>query len=78
MEQVYALHMRTIEGLVLAIDAKDHTTYHHLHRVRTYAVEIGKELGLDSRNWMLSEPRRCCTTLASWQCPITSLTSPAV
>jgi diguanylate cyclase (GGDEF)-like protein/putative nucleotidyltransferase with HDIG domain len=47
VEQVCALHMRTIEGLALAIDAKDHTTHEHLHRVRTYAVEIAKELGLD-------------------------------
>jgi diguanylate cyclase (GGDEF)-like protein/putative nucleotidyltransferase with HDIG domain len=46
VEQVCALHLRTIEGLALAIDAKDHTTHQHLHRVRTYATEIGKELGL--------------------------------
>ena len=46
VEQVCALHLRTIEGLALAIDAKDHTTHQHLHRVRTYAIEVGKELGL--------------------------------
>jgi diguanylate cyclase (GGDEF)-like protein/putative nucleotidyltransferase with HDIG domain len=46
VEQVCALHLRTIEGLALAIEAKDHTTHQHLHRVRTYAVEIAKELGL--------------------------------
>jgi diguanylate cyclase (GGDEF)-like protein/putative nucleotidyltransferase with HDIG domain len=46
VEQVCALHLRTIEGLSLAIDAKDHTTHEHLHRVRTYATEIAKELGL--------------------------------
>jgi diguanylate cyclase (GGDEF)-like protein/putative nucleotidyltransferase with HDIG domain len=46
VEQLCELHMRTIEGLALAISAKDHTTYEHLHRVRTYAIEIGKELGL--------------------------------
>ena len=46
MEEVCALHLRTIEGLALAIDAKDHTTHEHLHRVRTYAVEIAKDLGL--------------------------------
>ncbi len=46
VEQVCALHMRTIEGLALAIDAKDHTTHQHLNRVRTYAVEIAKELAL--------------------------------
>jgi len=41
--------MRTIEALALAIDAKDHTTHKHLHRVRVYASEIGKELGLSSK-----------------------------
>jgi len=48
VEQVSALHMRTIEALALAIDAKDHATHEHLHRVRTYALEIAKELHLDS------------------------------
>ena len=46
VEEVCALHLRTIEGLALAIDAKDHTTHAHLHRVRTYAVEIARDLGL--------------------------------
>jgi putative nucleotidyltransferase with HDIG domain len=46
VEEVCALHLRTIEGLALAIDAKDHTTHKHLHRVRTYAVEIAKDLNL--------------------------------
>jgi diguanylate cyclase (GGDEF)-like protein/putative nucleotidyltransferase with HDIG domain len=46
VEEVCALHLRTIEGLALAIDAKDHTTHAHLHRVRTYAVEIASDLSL--------------------------------
>lgn len=46
VEEVCALHLRTIEGLALAIDAKDHTTHKHLHRVRTYAMEIAKDMGL--------------------------------
>jgi diguanylate cyclase (GGDEF)-like protein/putative nucleotidyltransferase with HDIG domain len=46
VEEVSALHLRTIEGLILAIEAKDHTTHSHLRRVGTYAVEIGKELNL--------------------------------
>jgi diguanylate cyclase (GGDEF)-like protein/putative nucleotidyltransferase with HDIG domain len=46
VEEVCALHLRTIEGLALAIDAKDHNTHEHLHRVRTYAIELAKELGL--------------------------------
>ncbi len=46
VEEIASLNMRTIETLALAIEAKDHTTHTHLQRVRTYAVEIGKELGL--------------------------------
>jgi diguanylate cyclase (GGDEF)-like protein/putative nucleotidyltransferase with HDIG domain len=49
VEEVCALHLRTIEALALAIDAKDHTTHEHLHRVRTYAVEIAKDLGLSEQ-----------------------------
>jgi len=46
VEEMASLHLRTIEALALAIEAKDHTTHDHLQRVRIYAVEIGKELGL--------------------------------
>jgi diguanylate cyclase (GGDEF)-like protein/putative nucleotidyltransferase with HDIG domain len=46
-EEIAALHLRTIEALSLAIEAKDHTTHDHLRRVQTYAVEIAKELRLD-------------------------------
>jgi putative nucleotidyltransferase with HDIG domain len=45
-EQVSSLHLRTIEALALAIEAKDETTGEHLQRVRVYAMEIAKELGL--------------------------------
>ena len=45
-EQVSNLHLRTIEALALAIEAKDETTGEHLHRVRVYAMELAKELGL--------------------------------
>jgi diguanylate cyclase (GGDEF)-like protein/putative nucleotidyltransferase with HDIG domain len=45
-EQVAALHLRTIEALSLAIDAKDHTTPEHLRRVQVYAIQIATELGL--------------------------------
>ena len=44
-ENVASLHLRTIEALALAIEAKDHTTHKHLQRVRVYAVEVAKELG---------------------------------
>ncbi|HJT87064.1 MAG TPA: HD domain-containing phosphohydrolase, partial [Bryobacteraceae bacterium] len=46
VEQMASLHLRTIEALALAIDAKDHTTHEHLNRVRTYAVELGRQMGL--------------------------------
>src|SRR5579864_6914649 len=45
-EQVSNLHLRTIESLALAIEAKDHTTHEHLQRVRIYAMELAKDLGL--------------------------------
>src|SRR5438270_13339511 len=41
-----ALHLRTIEALALAIEAKDHSTHEHLQRVQVYAMSIGKEMGL--------------------------------
>src|ERR1035441_1283012 len=45
-EQVSNLHLRTIEALALAIEAKDETTGEHLQRVRGYAMALAKELGL--------------------------------
>ena len=47
-EQVSTLHLRTIEALALAIEAKDHTTHEHLQRVRIYAMELAKDLGLNN------------------------------
>ena len=44
VEDMAALHLRTIEALALAIEAKDHTTHEHLKRVRVYAVEVAKQL----------------------------------
>jgi diguanylate cyclase (GGDEF)-like protein/putative nucleotidyltransferase with HDIG domain len=46
VEEIAGLHLRTIEALALAIEAKDATTHDHLQRVRIYATEIGKEIGL--------------------------------
>jgi diguanylate cyclase (GGDEF)-like protein/putative nucleotidyltransferase with HDIG domain len=46
VEEMASLHLRTIEALALAIEAKDHTTHEHLQRVRVYAVEIAKELNV--------------------------------
>ena len=46
VEEMANLHLRTIEALALAIEAKDHTTHDHLQRVRVYAIEVAKELGM--------------------------------
>ena len=45
-QEVASLHLRTIEALALAIEAKDHVTHDHVQRVRIYALEVGKDLGL--------------------------------
>jgi putative nucleotidyltransferase with HDIG domain len=45
-EKLSSLHLRTIEALALAIEAKDQTTGEHLQRVRIYAMELARELGL--------------------------------
>lgn len=42
-----ALHLRTIEGLALAVEAKDSLSIRgHLRRVRAYALRIARDLGL--------------------------------
>jgi diguanylate cyclase (GGDEF)-like protein/putative nucleotidyltransferase with HDIG domain len=45
-EKVSSLHLKTIEALALAIEAKDHTTHDHLQRVRVYAMELARDLKL--------------------------------
>ncbi len=45
--EIEALHLRTIEGLAMAVEAKDSNTHHHLMRVRVYVSELGKIMGLD-------------------------------
>src|ERR1700722_6001415 len=49
VEEIAGLHLRTIEALALAIEAKDTTTHDHLQRVRVYATEIGREIGLNQK-----------------------------
>jgi putative nucleotidyltransferase with HDIG domain len=44
--KVSNLHLRTIEALALAIEAKDQTTGEHLQRVGIYAMELAKQLSL--------------------------------
>jgi diguanylate cyclase (GGDEF)-like protein/putative nucleotidyltransferase with HDIG domain len=46
-DEVAALHLRTIEALALAIEAKDQTTHDHLQRVQVYCTEVGRELGMN-------------------------------
>jgi putative nucleotidyltransferase with HDIG domain len=45
--EMEALHLRAIEGLALAIEAKDENTHRHLMRVRVYVSELGKVMGMD-------------------------------
>jgi putative nucleotidyltransferase with HDIG domain len=47
LEETEALQFRTIEGLAMAIEAKDHKTHDHLVRVKVYVSEIGKSMALD-------------------------------
>ena len=46
-EEMANLHLRTVEVLALAIEAKDQTTHQHVQRVRIYATEIGRALRLN-------------------------------
>lgn len=46
LERMAELHMRTIEALALAIEAKDHTAQNHLQRMQLYCHSIGKALDL--------------------------------
>ena len=46
LEEMASIHLRTVEALALAIEAKDHTTGDHLQRVRIYAMELAKDLGV--------------------------------
>ena len=44
---IEALQFRTIEGLAMAIEAKDKNTHEHLLRVRVYVEELGKSMDLE-------------------------------
>jgi len=45
-EQLAELHLRTIEALAIAIDAKDEVTHDHVHRVQIYATGLARLFGL--------------------------------
>jgi diguanylate cyclase (GGDEF)-like protein/putative nucleotidyltransferase with HDIG domain len=42
VEEVNAIHMRTIEALAKAVDAKDQVTHDHIKRVQTYALGLAR------------------------------------
>src|SRR5271165_509446 len=46
-ESVAALHVRTIEALAMAIEAKDECTHEHLRRVQIYSLAVAAHMGLD-------------------------------
>ena len=46
MEEMAALHLRTIEALAIAIDAKDEVTHDHVRRVQIYCTGLARLFGL--------------------------------
>ena len=46
VEEITDLHLRTIEALAIAIDAKDEVTHDHVHRVQIYATGLARLVGL--------------------------------
>lgn len=46
VEEMTDLHLRTIEALAIAIDAKDEVTHDHVHRVQIYATGLARQFGL--------------------------------
>jgi diguanylate cyclase (GGDEF)-like protein/putative nucleotidyltransferase with HDIG domain len=48
-ENVADLHLRTIEALAIAIDAKDEVTHDHVRRVQIYATGLAKLFGLSDK-----------------------------
>ncbi|HKY05276.1 MAG TPA: HD domain-containing phosphohydrolase, partial [Blastocatellia bacterium] len=48
MEQMADLHLRTIEALAIAVDAKDEVTHDHVFRVQVYATGLARHFGLSA------------------------------
>jgi diguanylate cyclase (GGDEF)-like protein/putative nucleotidyltransferase with HDIG domain len=46
VDEMGDLHLRTIEALAIAIDAKDEVTHDHVHRVQIYATGLARLFGL--------------------------------
>ena len=45
-EEIVGLHLRTIESLALAIDARDGTSHMHIERLPLLAMQVAEQLGL--------------------------------
>ena len=48
-EQMAELHLKTIEALAIAIDAKDEVTADHVYRVQIYSTGLARLFGLSGR-----------------------------
>src|SRR5881396_243921 len=48
------LYLRTVESLGLAVDAKDQTTYGHIHRVRAYAMGLARFCGIKDKKELMA------------------------
>lgn len=58
LQETEALHLRAIEALAMAIEAKDQNTHEHLFRVRDYVAKVADRMHLDQ------EQRRALRTAA--------------
>ena len=76
-EEVASLHLRTIEALALAIEAKDHTTHDHLRASKSTRGNWLPRWISPRKNCRRCRRRPCCTISASWRCRNTSSRSPA-
>ena len=74
-EELASLHRRTIETLAVAIEAKDQTTRDHLARVEVYAMEIGRELGLNESELKALEAAALLHDIGKLAVPNTSFPS---
>jgi diguanylate cyclase (GGDEF)-like protein/putative nucleotidyltransferase with HDIG domain len=45
-DRIQRLHVATMEALALAIEAKDHTSHHHIRRVQVYSTGLARALGM--------------------------------
>ena len=72
VEQTRALHMRTLEALAIAIDAKDEVTHDHVRRVQIYSTGSRACSACSTERSKPCGRARSCTTSASSPCPTTS------